>query len=68
MRYINALQNSTKRVFLSFCTNLEGQNIHLKKKRIVTELSTPLALIEALGNCKSGKRDLHLFFFIFIIK
>lgn len=53
--------------FFEFLHKLkETEYIHLKKKRIVTGLNTLLALIEALGNCKSGNRDVHLFF-IFLL-
>ena len=32
----------------------------LKIKKVVTELNTQLALIQALENCKSDNKDVHL--------
>jgi len=48
--------------FFDFQHKLKSEKIQEEKiKKVVTELGTQLALIKALGNCKSNNSDVHLF-------
>lgn len=47
--------------FFTFKEKLSGSKPHEHKiKKVVTELNTQLALIQALGNCKSDNKDVHI--------
>ncbi len=49
--------------FLKFKQKLKEESLsHTTRKKTVSELNTLLALIKALGNCKSENREVHIFF------
>ena len=49
-------------LFYGFINKLTGEEFKEEKiQKTVTELSTQLALIQALGKCKSDNKEIHLF-------
>jgi len=65
---LNRLVDFYQEKFFIFRAKVKRENFkEIRIKKTVTELSTQLALIKTLGNCKSANKEVHLFLlFLFL--